>query len=155
MAMSQTIRCGCTSSRICAAAATEPADVTCAFECVRIVAISSRVILRLRVREDRRDQLARVGLIVHDEDPEAVERRAGVIDGRGGREARAEGLRRRSRGDERQPDGERRAEAFPCALALDRPTMELDQMARDREAEAEAAVRPRGAAVGLAEPREE
>src|ERR1043166_7615046 len=53
--------------------------------------------------------------------------------------------------DERQPDAEGRAVADAAARRRDGAAVKLDEVARDGEAEAEAAVLARDALVGLAE----
>ena len=55
----------------------------------------------------------------------------------------------------RQLDGERRALSLARTLGVDGAAVQLDDVPDDREAEPEPAVRPRDAAVGLAEAIEE
>src|SRR5438445_9336275 len=54
-------------------------------------------------------------------------------------------------GIEREADDERGALALPFALRLDGAAVQLDEVARDREAETEPAVRARERGIGLAE----
>ncbi len=56
---------------------------------------------------------------------------------------------------DRQVHGEAGAEAAPIALRLDTPAVQLDDVADDREAETEPAVRPRDRGVALREPVED
>src|SRR5207245_10209932 len=58
-------------------------------------------------------------------------------------------------GGEREGDGERGAAALARALRTRRATVHLDQLAHDPEPDAEATMRPRGRAVGLAKTLED
>jgi hypothetical protein len=85
------------------------------------------------LHEHHSEQLSRVGLVVHDEDPDAVERRKS-----GGRQFFG-----RDPGDlnllsgavvrERESHGEGRPLPRAVALGLDGPFMELHEMAHDGE----------------------
>ncbi len=91
--------------------------------------------------ERGRHQLARLAVVVHDEHPQALE-----IDGRRRRPA-VPGLRQH----EGQAHRERRPLSFPPALRGDRPAVELDEVADERQPQAEAAVRTRAGRVALPE----
>ena len=69
--------------------------------------------------------------------------------------AAAAGLLERQIRDRRQAHAERRARPSPSLSAVIDPAVQLDEIAHDREAEAEAAVAPRAAGVLLAEPLED
>jgi len=121
--------------------------------------------LRRVAGEHPGDQLAGVGIVLDDEDPDAGEIGDGeaglareVAPGVGGGIGRGVGPRfqgRRRERRERQADGEDRPLPGAGARRLDRAAVQLDQMADDGEAEAEATVLPARRGVGLAEALED
>ena len=94
-----------------------------------------------------RNQLVGVALVVDDEHPEAaqlgrrLERRRAAV--RAGSPTPSAQRQLRTRNVAPLPS--------PSLVRRDLAAVQLDEVAHDREAEAEAAVRARGAAVGLAE----
>ncbi len=100
--------------------------------------------------EDRADETARVGLVVDDEHPHALERGLGL-------ERRVAvdrcGLAVFFGGDRRYRNADDEGRAKTCAAAgrVDRAAVQLDEVADDRESEPEAAVLARAGRVLLAE----
>ena len=103
--------------------------------------------------QDRLENLARVRLVVDHEDAEAVEPSAR----RGGWRLRLGRARRRLPGRDldRQPHREGGALTLARALRVHGAPVQLDDVADDREAEAQAAVRPPGRGVALPEALED
>ena len=96
--------------------------------------------VRSGLPENLREEVPRIGVVVHDQDPSA-----GEVDQTGGRgvESPIGGGRFLSRGDilrERELDHQRGSSAFPVALGPHGAFMEFHDMADDREAEPQAAM---------------
>ena len=102
--------------------------------------------------QDLRHQIARVPLVLDEQDPDAAERPLLALDGRArclSRSHRASASTPRATSG--QPHDEAGAEARARALRRDRAAVKLDQVAGDREPDPEPALRARRRAVGLAE----
>ena len=100
--------------------------------------------VRAGAAQHRLQQRARILLVVHDQDVDAVDATA-----RGS--ALAGCAARLAAEADRQDDRERRSLAAPLAVGADGPAVQLDEVPRDRQAQSEAAVDARGRAVSLAE----
>src|SRR5439155_139059 len=104
--------------------------------------------------QDRFENLAGVRLVVDHEDAEASE--PGCLRGGRWRRGRVRGRARRpDRNLERQPHREGGPLTLARALHAHAAPVQLDDLAEDREAEAQAAVRPPGRGVGLPEALED
>src|SRR5439155_4875166 len=104
--------------------------------------------------QDRLENLAGVRLVVDHEDAEASE--PGCLRGGRWRRGRVRGRARRpDRNLERQPHREGGPLTLARALHAHAAPVQLDDLAEDREAEAQAAVRPPGRGVGLPEALED
>ena len=89
--------------------------------------------------QDRREELSRFCLVVHDHHPDAIETAAsgtGLDAVRRSSVSAGEGA-----AVKRQPHAKGRATALAAALGLHRSTVQLDEVADDRETEAQAAAR--------------
>jgi hypothetical protein len=100
----------------------------------------------LECQDERRSG---VGIVLGDEHAEPLERFLAVG---GGRRVKSRCPRSRLHGGELDREGG--AAAGALALRADRAAVHVDELARDREPEAEPALAPRRRAVGLAEPVE-
>src|SRR4028119_2077366 len=112
---------------------------------------------RLRAAQDGADDVPRVVLVVDDQDRLARQRRELRAHFRFRRDLRplAHSGEARPRLEHRQLDGERCAASFPFTVRGDGAAVKLDELPYDGQAEADAAVRARRRAVGLAEGLEE
>src|SRR4029079_5291981 len=103
-------------------------------------------------------ELARIDLVVDDEDARTVELRHRRRALRGVFEVRVASMGMRDAigldDRKRQAHDERRPMAFAGAFRTDRPAVQLDELLRDREPESEAAVRASRRAVALREAAE-
>jgi hypothetical protein len=104
---------------------------------------------RPRAREDHSHDLPRLRIVLDEQDARALDARRQIARTVARRHA---GLHR---GHERQRDGERRPLPFAVRMRRDAPAVHLDELARDREADAETACPASRAAVGLAEALED
>ncbi len=108
--------------------------------------------IRAGARQDGADHVPSVNIIVHDQHAHVIEPLRRGLDLL--RTGQAHSLHRSNGVHDWQRDHERGALTRAGALGADRAAVQLGQVLDDRQAQAQAAVRPGGRAVALTEPIE-